>query len=176
MGFKVQLIAIEGKSPEKIHSDYGVISSGKFVDSPEPPVLGMVLPNGKYLLYINDEILPGNDVMYRLSKNASLLSCYANETVMESHLCLWVNGAEKWLVSHDAQENIRHLEIDGPVPNEIEAIQSHLFAEQETSSDADLIDYIFDVPIELFVALGGIRYDQIPESENQNPWEILERR
>ena len=171
MGYRVLLIAVKGKSPEAIHRDYGVVPTDEREEVPESPVTGAMLPSGAYLLYINDEIEPDDRVFARLSKNASLLACYANETVMNSCASSWANGVKQWSVFHDAQQGIKHLEITGDVPEQLKAIQKRLFAEQE-SGDAD---HIFDIPVELFAALGGIRYDQDIEGAGPDPWQILAR-
>jgi hypothetical protein len=85
MGFRVQLIAVSGKEPRVIQRDYRVVPTGQREEIPESPVVGAMLPNGAYLLYINDEIVPDDQVFARLSKGASLVACYANETVMNSY-------------------------------------------------------------------------------------------
>src|SRR5206468_2866798 len=109
-----------------------------------------------YLLYINDEIVTDDQVFARLSKGASLVACHANETVMYSNACAWANGVELWSVFHDAQQGIKHFETTGTLPPEMRPIRDRLFARQEVDDGAD---FIFDIPIELFAVLGGIRYD-----------------
>jgi hypothetical protein len=172
MGFRVLLIAVTGKDPSAIHDDYSVAPTDQYEEIPESPVTGAVLPSGAYLLYINDDIEPDDGVLARLSRNASLIACYANETVMNSSASSWVNGVEQWSVLHDAQQSITHLEATGRVPTQFEQIRERLFAKQRDSKDAD---FIFDVPIELFSALGGIRYDQDIEGAGPEPWQVLTR-
>ena len=53
------------------------------------------------------------------------------------------------------------------------AIRDRLFAQQEEDDEAD---HIFDVPIELFVALGGIRYDEDIPDAGPEPWEVLTKK
>ena len=173
MVFRVQLIAVSGKDPRAIQRDYGVVPTGKREEIAESPVVGAALPNGAYLLYINDQdrIVPDDLVFARLSKGASLIACYANETVMNSYACAWTNGVERWSVFHDAQQDIKHLETSGTLPPEFQPICERLFTEQEGDDGAD---FIFDIPIELFAALGGIRYDQDIPGSGQDPWEIME--
>ena len=55
MGFRVQLIAVSGKEPRTIQRDYGAVPTRQREEIPESPVVGAVLPNGAYLLYINDK-------------------------------------------------------------------------------------------------------------------------
>jgi hypothetical protein len=173
MGFRVQLIALTGKEPSAVQRDFGVAATGQREEIAESPVVGAALPSGAYLLYINDpdKIVPEDKVFARLSKGASLVACYANETVMNSYACGWANGIERWSVFHDAQQDIKHLETSGTLPPEFQAIRDRLFAEQEGDDGAD---FIFDIPIELFAALGGIRYDHDIPGAGPDPWEILE--
>jgi hypothetical protein len=73
---------------------------------------------------------------------------------MNSYACAWSNGVERWSVFHDAQQDIKHLETSGTLPPEIQPIRDKLFAQQESDDGAD---FIFDIPVELFAAMGGIR-------------------
>jgi hypothetical protein len=169
------LIAVTGKEPGEIQRDYGVTPTGEHEEIPESPVVGAPLPTGAYLLYINDpdKIVPDDEVLCRFSKGASLIACYANETVMNSYACAWTNGAKRWSVFHDAQQSIDHLETSGNLPPELQPIHDRLFAKQKGDGGCD---FIFDIPVELFVALGGIRYDQDIPGAGPEPWEILESR
>jgi hypothetical protein len=175
MGFRVQLIAVTGKDSRTVHRDYGVAATGEREEIPESPVVGAALHNGAYLLYINDQdkILPDDEVFGCLSTGASLVACYVNETVMNSYACSWSNGVQLWSVFHDSQQDIKHLEISGTLPPEMQPIRDRLFA-QQTKSDG--VDFIFDIPVELFAALGGIRYDHDIPGAGPEPWEILESR
>ena len=179
MGYRVLLIAVTGKEPFAIHRDYSVAPTDQH-ESPDSPVTGTRLPSGAYLLYINDEILPDDQVFARLSQNASLLACYANETVMDSFVRSWVNGVEQWSVWHCAQQGLKHLETTGDIPAQFNPIRERLFAEQDKDKETDYIsdiptDYIFDIPIELFAELGGMRYNRDLEGAGPKPWQVLTR-
>ena len=177
MGYRVQLIAVTGKDPRTIQREFGVAPTGEKEEIAESPVVGAALPNGTYLLYVNDEdrIAPDSELFARLSKGASLIACCADETVMNSYVSAWSNGVEHWSVFHESQKGIKHLETSGKLPPEMRAIHDRLFAEQ---NEDDSADYVFDIPVALFAALGGIRYDDdIPGNDNDSePWEILESR
>ncbi len=170
MGFRVQLIAVSGMEPAVIHREYGVVPTGRHEEIPESPVVGALRPGGAYLLYVNDEIVPDDRVFARLSRDASLAACYANETVMNSFACAWAHGVQRWSLFHDCQQGIEHLEAAGTLPDEFPAIRDRLVAQQKGWDDTD---YLFDVPVQPFMACGGIRYDSdLPNGT----WEILERR
>lgn len=172
MGFRVLLVAVTGKAIDEIHRDFSVAPTDHYEEIPESSVTGALLPGGAYLLYINDEIVPDESVLARLSRGASLIACYANETVMNSHVSSWVNGVEEWFVFHDAQQGPGHLETAGDLPHELISIREHSLAQQEQAED---IDHVFEIPIELFAALGGMRYDQDIEGAGQRPWQVLNR-
>lgn len=172
MGFRVLLVAVAGKEPATIHDDYSVAPTDQYEEIAESPVTGTTLPGGAYLLYINDEILPEDRVFARLSRDASLIACYANETVMNSFASSWADGIEQWSVFHDAQQGIRHLETTGDPPHQLISIQERLLADQGRNTEGDCV---FDIPIELFVALGGIRYDEDIEGAGPKPWQVLTR-
>lgn len=172
MGFRVQLIAVSGKQPAAVQRDYGVVPTGKYEDVPESPVLGARLPSGAYLLFVNDEIEPDNRAYARLSRGAALVACCVNETVMSSYGCGWVNGTERWHVLHNCEQGTTHLEVSGSAPPEFSSIRDRQLQLQADASDAD---YMFDVPVELFVTLGGMRYDQDIPGSGPSPWEVLER-
>lgn len=172
MGFRVLLIVVTGKDPATIHEEYSVVPTGRYDEIADSPVCGAALPTGGYLLYINDDILPDDHVFARLSRNASLVACYANETVMNSFASSWENGVERWSVFHDAQQGVRHLETQGNLPEQFGAIQERVFAAQ---AHAEGTDYVFDIAVELFVACGGVRYDRDIEGAGPEPWQVLAR-
>ena len=174
MGFRVLLIAISGKEPGTIHDELGVVPTQQFEESAESPVVGVSLSNGSYLLYINDSELtvPRDDVFARLSKNARLLACYANETCMESIATSWENGLSKWSVHHDSQQGIEHLETSGTLPSQFFSIRKKALAQQKSGNDTD---YVFDIPVELAKEVGGFRYDCDIEGAEGKPFQVLEQ-
>lgn len=125
-----------------------------------------MLPGGAYLLYVSDDVVPDDKVLARLSLNASLVACDVNETVRSGFAVSWASGVEQWSVLHDAEKGLQHLQTAGPVPAQGEAIRDRLQTERIASQG---LDGRFEVPIELFVALGGVRYDEdIAEAEGRS--------
>ena len=175
MGFRVLLIAVSGTTPAEVHKQLGVVPTQEFEEIAESPITGATLPNGDYLLYINDEdlIVPNDEQFARLSKGAKLLACYVNETCMESLATYWKNGKSKWRVHHDAEQGLEHLETAGALPSQFSAIRDRLIAQQRSDREAD---YIFDIPVELVKELAGFRYDQDIPGADANPFQVLEPR
>lgn len=175
MGFNVSLITIEGKSPQQIHHDFGVKPTGEREEIPESPITGTLLPNGKYALWLNTRATgPASErELAILSRDASVLVCDLSETTMNISLVAWEDGKEIWSVWHDGgSQGVEHLELTGDVPPQLEPIRERLFREQREDDGAD---FSFDIPVELFVELGGFRYDQDLDVDDPQPWQVLER-
>jgi hypothetical protein len=66
------------------------------------------------------------------------------------------------------------IEISGRPPYILKEIQTKLENQQKQSDDGGYVSYTFDIPVELFVALGGERYDGLHEHLGKQPWQILE--
>ena len=107
---------------------------------------GLTIQNGRYLIYDNDGIFPDDDLLARLSKNASLTLCQVNETVMFSTAHAWKNGVEVWSVFHDANQGIDHLETTGDVPDSLDRIREKQMTLQSDCDDV-CVDFIFDIPV-----------------------------
>lgn len=173
MGFRVLLIAVQGKDVAQIHRDYGVSPTGRFEEVPESPVVGAELPGGGgYLLFENERNVPDENVLAQTSLDGSLVACGVNETVMASFAEGWTDGARRWSVWHDSQQAPEHLESQGDVPATFGPIRDRLLAQ---ASEHPGPDWLFDVPVELFVALGGVRYDAEFPGDSDAPWQVLER-
>lgn len=175
MGYRVLLIAVQGEDVEEIHRRFGVRATEVYQEIPESPVSGVMLPNGAYLLYVNDDITPEDEVFERLTRGTAAVSCFAHEGCMNSLTTGWEDGAEVWSVYHDGSDDVMHLEIDGSPPAELAAIAEQGLELQLAEPEDSDVDFVFDIPIELFVILGGLRYDMDPEDAGPAPWQVLER-
>ena len=71
------------------------------------------------------------------------------------------DGARVWSVTHNPEEGLYHLAVEGEPPPQLEAIRARLTAEQDGEEDetAD-VDFLFDAPAELVAALTGYRFDE----------------
>ena len=172
MGFRVALIAVRGIEADSLYKRYGVRRTGQREEIAESPICGATVSTGWELLYLNEDPLPHGEVLAELSANAELLFCDVNETCMSSFATGWENGLEKWIVFHDAQQSPVHLVTDGEPPDEYNAIRDAKLRQQ--AEDGDDVDHVFDVPIDLFGSLTGIRYDMdLPDSVGED-YETLE--
>ena len=172
MGFRVALITVRGIDADTLYERYGVQRTGQREEIAESPVCGATVSTGWELLYLNDYPRPHSELLAKLSVNAELLFCDVNETCMSSFATRWENGVEKWVVFHDGQQSLTHLVTDGELPDEYTSIRDAKLREQE--DDGDDVDQIFDVAIDLFASLTGVRYDMdLPDSTGED-YETLE--
>ena len=92
---------------------------------------------------------------------------------MYSAVSLMENGREQWSVIHDSSYGLRHLDASEKMPQEYYSIRKEKLAAQDI--ERDKVDHVFDIPVDLFVSLGGVRYDEYIDSVNEQPWQVLER-
>jgi hypothetical protein len=173
MGFRVSWFAVRGKDREAILADAGLRGTGAFEEFPEAPFTGVSLPGGWCGVMsrsINDHHM-SDAFLTRLSAGCEVLSAHVNETTMDSSAAGWRDGRQVWSVFHNAQQDLHHLEVAGDVPPVFAAIEARLRREQENDTE---VDYVFDIPVELARELTGYRYDRDPESDLEEPFEILE--
>jgi hypothetical protein len=174
VGYSLSWIAVKQSSPEQIHSALGVRPTGKREDFPESPITGAELPNGSYLVVFDREEL--NDrTLAKYSSSCELIHCFVEEHVMYSTVAAWKGGICVWSATHDAQEGILYLHLEGPVPPSATAIRERLMKEQQKNGGANSdVDYIFDIPVELAKELTGFRHDEEIEGLAGAAFEVLE--
>ncbi|RCS52895.1 hypothetical protein DTL42_08690 [Bremerella cremea] len=171
MGFNVENIAVFGKTPQAIFQEASLTATHEFVDFPDDPICGARLPSGAFGLYLNAPVFD-ESIIKKLSNGASIFRLEVSETVMTTSLSALVDGQEVWSIWHDGgYQGPEHLATSGPVPE----IHESILAEQTALLDTDdQVDFIFEVPVKLFVALGGFRYDEDLPVDDPKPWEILQ--
>ena len=126
MGFKVLNVLVKGKSLEVICRELSLTQTDRYEEVPDAPITGMNLLNNSYLLSINYGI-PDERLLAKLSKDASLITCYVHEGVMISFASEWSNGIQQWSVLHDSTTgDTSHLAIGGTPPNQLAEIREVL--------------------------------------------------
>src|SRR5579871_5246019 len=136
MGFSIAWVAVAGKPAELVHQELGLKPTGMFEDAPESDVIGLALPHGWYLVFVNRagrELFTEKNLR-RLSATANLVTCDVEEHVMFCKSFAMINGKIIWEVSHDAEKGLLHLESVGELPEIYHRIKSEQEAKQR---DAD---------------------------------------
>jgi hypothetical protein len=161
MGFNVSWLAVRGKPAGSVLDLLRLKRTGEFEEVPESPVTGIALSYGWYVVFANDFGFIDRAPLSRLSESAEVVTCAVEEHVMASSASGLKDGAAIWSILHDPQEGMQHLKVSGEPPDEFDAIRARLFAEQSAAGGDDSdVDYVFDVPVEMALALTGFRHDE----------------
>ena len=117
------------------------------------------LPTGWTILFSQDYAFASEKRLRSLSNGGAVLGLQASETVMCATTTLFDHGRQVWRVDYDCE--FGHPEVAGTPPAEYQAIYERLIAEQDASDITDSeIDFIFETPIELALAVTGFRHDR----------------
>jgi hypothetical protein len=185
MGRSLSWFAISGIDPAALLDDLQLVRSGELADHPGRGIYCAALPDGAFLLHIDDvdARLTAAPLLKNLSMKGSVIACRAEEHVMFSAVASYRKGELAWSVEHDAQQHLAHLAVAGDAPSGLAALRATALAHQEHDGcrDADT-DYMFDVPIRLAEALtafshdAGLRAPRAAAFERLHPLQPLARR
>lgn len=189
MGFNISWLAVEGKEPQGVLDELGLVTTGRSVgEVPESAVCGTVLANNGYLVWIDhfdrssdtgsilESLCNDRRMMKKLSAGGRVVVCHVQEMAMYSEAECWTSGRHTWTVEHDSQAGIRHLQTVGSLPRQFESIYEGLKKQQdehEAAGDSPKADYIHDVPISLAQLVTSFRHDTCVEGAS---FEVLEQR
>ncbi len=168
MGVSLSFLAIKGAAPADIHGALGVTDTG--VASPEdeypiPSVRGATLPEGWYLVLLNDvvhRLIKSRKIIKRLSRGCEVIACQVEEHDMYSGCFGLRDGKLVWSVVHNPQKADDHLGVWGELPAALDEIEARMLKEQDEAQarpGAVEVDYIFDIPLELAASFCGYRHD-----------------
>jgi hypothetical protein len=156
MGASLSWFAIRGKAPDAVLNELGLQNLGK--QYVKTPFCGGTLPTGWFLV-IHGRHEFTNDEARRFSMGGEVIACFVEEHVMVSRAAAWKNGEQIWCITHDAQENDQHLEIEGEPPAAFAPIRDRLTKQQEDEGGAD---FIFNIPVDLAKEITGFSHEEDP--------------
>lgn len=176
MSYSQSWLAVRGKQPAAVLEALGLRVTGTREEIAESPIVGAELPSGWYLVVAgrSGHGLMLDQTVQRLSAGCEIVTCDVEEHVMVSVATGWKEGQRVWSVTHDAQRDMGHLQVEGELPATFASIRDRLRSEQQTAggSKAD-VDYIFDIPVELAQTLTGYRHDADIPGAGAAPFEVL---
>jgi hypothetical protein len=185
MGFACAWIAVKGKSPEDVLKEFDLNRTGEFEETFDSDYNATKRGQWYILIANRDGVIPLLKAdAYRLSRNCEMVFCQVEDHVMYSSASYWVDGTNKFFVSHNSDKGETNLEEKGSFPAQYDEIRARLIGEQKkedskrSSGDTESmqfpVDYIFDIPVELAKSLTGFRHDDW--SEDETPFEILQKK
>jgi hypothetical protein len=156
-------LAFRNKTREEVLVLTDLADTGEADEANESPVSGASLPNGWYVLFLNDCDHPflASRALLTFSRGCQLLACQVEEHVMASSAACYESGRRLWGVAHQSDKGRYDLEVQGSPPEVFGAVQAGLLKKQdEAGGDKADVDYIFDIPVELVTQLCDYRYDR----------------
>ena len=124
-----------------------------------------VMNRSPFRSHIDDRLLA------RLSARGEVAVCGVYETNMSSFVSAWRGGHELWSVLHELNLDPRHLASEGDVPPELAAFVKEACDLDPDDHADEAVDYLFDVPIDLYKRLTGFCHDAVAMDELA--WEAL---
>lgn len=176
MGFRMSWFAFEGRGKDDVLALAGLTDTGEPEDVGVRGKTCAELPNGWTVLADGDEGPFKPKTMAQLSAGGRVLAVWMSETVMSSSAEAWLEGKRLWSVSHDPEQSLDDLLVEGDFPPALAAIGARLQARQaaEGGEEAET-DYVFDIACEISGALCGWRPDQDNQAWGEIEFTRVER-
>lgn len=162
MGSAYAWLAMKGAAADAACAAVGLAPTGGKVDEFEAEFAGAALATGWYVVVT---IAGGFDHFWdmdpkELSAEHDVLVLQVEEHVMYIALAYWRGGKCLWDVTHNGQEGVYHLEADGDLPAEFDALREEYTAKQDAEGGEEAgVDYLAEVPAELARRITGFRYN-----------------
>lgn len=175
MGYSLSWLAVKGKSPQAIRDELSFGTTGAREEIPESDLTAVEMPNGWFLIVANRTGQVASDAaMRQLSSSGNeLVTCFVEEHVMVSSATGWKDGQLRWSVTHDAQQGLEHLDVQGEPPPEFAGIRAQKLAEQ--AADDGAADWLFEIPVETARSVVGYRHDADVPGLSGEVFEVLVR-
>ncbi len=161
MGFKISWIGFRGLGKEDVLRLLNARDTGEHDEANEAPFSGAEIPDGWFILFANDFSYASEDRLETLSNHCELVACQVHEGVMVSASYGYERGRQKWSLLHDAQQDLRHLDVAGTPPAAFAEIRERLSKEQDQrEGENPAVDYVFDIPLATAGAVCPYQHDR----------------
>ena len=172
MGVTTGWLALQGLNRESVLEAMGLVEVGDCSDYLNCDYTCADLPNGWFVVVANDRRFEVTQALKAVSAHGAALGGWMSETVMVSELYSYAAGAQVWSVVHDPDEDFHGAQVEGAPPPAYDEIRARLLAESEADADGDEdgTDYLFDLPLDLSVAVCGFR----PDAASAGEWTQLQ--
>jgi hypothetical protein len=155
MGFRVSWIAVKSVNKADVLGMAGLMDTGILDEVCEQPF------NCADVLFSNDFDYASPERSKALSASNAVLSCQIHEGIMYSGASFHDHGDHIWSVSHFSDNGIMDVSVSGVPPAGFYAIRDNLLAKQnEPQFGPWKVDYVFDAPVQLALAICGFRHDR----------------
>jgi len=173
MTASIAWLAFQGRATADLLEALGLQPSPEAPTAqPEGAVCGTLLPSGWYLLQLDDCYHPlvNEALLLRLSEQGAVLGCQVDEVLMDSAAFFYEGGQCVWSVTHESDDSVYQLSVEGQPPAQLAEIHARLKAEQDEAGGEEAeLDALFDVPVELAEHLCAYRHDLAFEGQTFQP-------
>lgn len=164
-GYAVTAFAFHGIDRATVCARMGLTDTGTPQDDARPaPTSITSLPDGWTVVVCNDPaVARAHEArLAAYSAGATIATCTVDERRYESAASFYHDGTQIWTVSHHGQAAGPHdLIITGTPPAALhETIAAMDREETESGYPPGMLDFYFDIPVEVVSALTGFRYCQ----------------
>jgi hypothetical protein len=158
MGYAISYAAVRGKPPEAVRAELGLKQTGVITDAIEADFSGAALESGWFLVISNiDARFIEPELLEKLSAGCEVIGCFVEEHVMCSVAIGWRNGQQEWSISHEAEQSMGHLKVEGQPPPGLAKLERD--ARARLKAQPGTTDYLFDVPGHVAGGLTGFIHD-----------------
>jgi len=161
MGFKITWLAFHGKDKTGVLDSMHLRDTGIDDEAMEADAAAASFPDGWTIVVLNRFAHPfAEDASLMLfSQGCTVIACHIHEGVMFSAAQMYRGGKRQWAVIRDFQSGEYHLDVEGRPPPSLVEIAERLTRQYRDTGEADGVDYMFDIPLELAQSLYGFRHD-----------------
>ncbi|MGY6770175.1 hypothetical protein [Komagataeibacter sp. NFXK3] len=170
VGYKVGLFLFHGIDREAVLHRMHLADTGRpEADRPAPAAIAS-LPDGWTVVWFNDfaALLHHATHIQTYAAGCTVLSLSVDEPDYATEATGYANGSQQWAVRHVGTSRARalpggphDLHVTGTPPAQLADIVTTMQKEEADSGYLpDMIDFYFDIPVELIYALAGFRYCQ----------------
>ncbi|QHC36479.1 hypothetical protein [Komagataeibacter xylinus] len=170
VGYRVGMFLFHGiDRAEVLHRMHLSDTGNTEADRPAPAAVAS-LPDGWTVIWFNDPAAALHHVtrMQAYAAGCTAISLFVDEPDYMTEATGYANGSQLWTVRHVGTSRTRSLpggphdlHITGTPPAQLDVIVTNMQKEEADSGYLpDMIDFYFDIPVELVYALTGFRYCQ----------------
>lgn len=160
MGFHVSLFLVRDADAQAFLRAVGLDETTQCDPANEAPFSIVRLDDeqgARWIVWMNwHRGMPEEKDFARFSEAAPFINLDIAESATMAVCRKWHAGVEEWVLGHDGSQD-GGLDIAGTLPPEAGPIIAASQAAQ--AAEPDQVDHLFDAPVNLFEALGGIRHD-----------------
>jgi hypothetical protein len=176
VGISISWLAVQGAERGVVLEALALAETGERDEFPtESPIQGASLADGWYVVIFDryGHALLNDETLRRVSEVGEVVAGMAEEHVMCSYSGAWQHGQRVWCAMHDAQEGIRHLDVEGQMPRGFDQIRDNLLSQQDAEDEAEAeVDYVYDIPLDTARLVSGFSWS---ETEPEDGFVVLRR-